>query len=126
MQCPKCNSSFEAITYEKIEVDRCTSCKGIWFDHLEKEDLANIEGSESIDIGDELVGANYNQTRKVSCPRCGVMMLPMVDKDQFHIKYESCPSCFGTFFDAGEFKDYNERTVVERFKQMMETLRTNL
>ena len=126
MQCPKCNSSFERITYSNIEVDRCSNCKGIWFDWLEKEDLNQIAGSESIDIGDEQVGAKYNQMRDISCPRCVVKMLPMVDKDQFHIQYESCPSCFGTFFDAGELKDYSEQTVVERFKQMVETLRTNL
>jgi Zn-finger nucleic acid-binding protein len=126
MQCPKCDSSFEAVTYENIEVDRCVNCKGIWFDHLEKEDLTRIDGSTGIDIGDETVGAKFNQLRKIDCPRCGVKMLPMVDKDQFHIKYESCPSCFGTFFDAGEFNDYSERTVVERFRQMIETLRTNL
>jgi len=126
MQCPKCNSSLETVSYENIEVDRCTSCHGIWFDHLEKEDLTRMEGSESIDIGDEIIGAKYNQMRKISCPRCDVEMLLMVDKDQFHIKYESCPSCFGTFLDAGEFKDYNERTLVERFRQMVETLRTNL
>lgn len=126
MQCPKCNSSFETVTYENIEVDRCTSCKGIWFDMLEKEDLNQIEGSVSIDIGDENVGEEYNQMREINCPKCDVKMLPMVDKDQFHIKYESCPACFGTFFDAGEFKDYNEQTVVERFKQMVHTLRTNL
>ena len=46
--------------------------------------------------------------------------------DQFHIKYESCPSCFGAFFDAGEFRDLKEHTVIERFSQMLRTLRTNL
>jgi len=126
MQCPKCNSAFETIAFEYIEVERCTNCKGIWFKHLEKEDLKQIEGSESIDIGDEQVGKEYNQMREINCPRCDVKMLPMVDKDQFHIKYESCPSCFGTFLDAGEFKDHTEHTMLERFKQMIDTLRSNL
>jgi Zn-finger nucleic acid-binding protein len=49
-----------------------------------------------------------------------------VDKDQFHIKYESCPTCFGTFFDAGEFSDLKDHTVVERFRQMLATVRTHL
>lgn len=126
MQCPKCQGEFETVTYESIEVDRCTHCKGIWFDFLEQEDLKKIEGSENIDIGDEQTGGKYNQMRKINCPRCDVTMLAMVDKDQFHIKYESCPGCFGTFFDAGEFKDFKERTVVERFRQMVDTLRSNL
>jgi len=53
-------------------------------------------------------------------------MVPMIDKDQFHIKYESYQSCFGTFFDASEFRDLKERSVLERFTQMITTLRTNL
>jgi Zn-finger nucleic acid-binding protein len=126
MLCPKCKSGFETVTYENIEVDRCTTCQGIWFDILEQEDLKNIEGSETIDIGDEYIGEKYNQLRKINCPDCNVKMMTMIDKDQFHIQYESCPRCFGTFFDAGEFKDYKESTVVERFKQMVDTLRSNL
>jgi len=46
--------------------------------------------------------------------------------DQFHIKYESCPICYGTFFDAGEFRDLKENSVLERFMHMLQTLRTNL
>ena len=49
-------------------------------------------------------------------------MLTMVDKDQYHIKFEACPVCYGTFFDAGEFQDLNEHTVLERFNQMMLTI----
>ena len=126
MLCPKCKSGFETVTYENIKVDRCTTCKGIWFDILEQEDLKKIEGSETIDIGEEYIGEKYNQLRKINCPSCNVKMLAMIDKDQFHIQYESCPRCFGTFFDAGEFKDYKESTIVERFTQMVDTLRSNL
>ena len=53
-------------------------------------------------------------------------MLPMVDKDQVHIKYESCPICYGAFFDAGEFCDLKEHRVLERFTEMLGTLRINL
>ena len=52
-------------------------------------------------------------------------MLPMIDKDQHHIHYESCPTCYGTFFDAGEFRDLKEFNVVERFIEMVRTLRQN-
>ena len=126
MQCPKCNSSFEKVIYESIEIDRCTNCRGIWFDLMVKEDLRQIRGSDSIDIGDKQTGEKFNQLREINCPKCKVKMLAMIDKDQFHIQFESCPNCFGTFFDAGEFKDFKEVTVVERFKQMVGTLRTNL
>jgi len=33
MECPKCKSAMEEVTYGRnMTVDRCTSCKGIWFD----------------------------------------------------------------------------------------------
>jgi Zn-finger nucleic acid-binding protein len=126
MQCPKCEAELEAVTYAHVEVDRCTVCRGIWFDRLEKEDLTKFRGSDSIDIGDIQIGKEQDQLRDINCPRCDVKMLSMIDKDQFHISYESCPNCYGTFFDAGEFKDYSEHTIIERFKQMVDTVRSNL
>ena len=56
----------------------------------------------------------------VNCPKCEVTMLRMADETQFHVVFESCPTCFGSFFDAGEFKDVSKLTVVERFKKMVD------
>ncbi|MBT8437471.1 MAG: zf-TFIIB domain-containing protein [Gammaproteobacteria bacterium] len=126
MNCPKCFSKFEKVSFDEIEVDRCLGCQGLWFDMLEKEDLVKLKGSEVIDIGDDQVGEEYDVLRAIKCPQCTVKMLPMVDKDQVHIKYESCPVCYGTFFDAGEFRDLKEHTVLERFAEMLATLRINL
>lgn len=126
MLCPKCGSQFEKIRYQEIEIDRCLGCRGLWFDMLEKDDLARIEGSESIDIGSEHVGEEFDKLRKIDCPQCAVAMLPMVDRAQYHIHYESCPVCYGTYFDAGEFRDLKEHSVLERFVQMLKVLRRNL
>ena len=93
---------------------------------LEKEDLLKIKGSESIDIGSDQTGNQYSEMQDINCPHCHVDMIPMLDKDQYHIKYESCPSCYGTFFDAGEFRDLKEFNVLARFSQMLRTLRANL
>lgn len=126
MNCPKCDGEFEKVTFSGIEVERCVSCAGLWFDLMEKEDLLAIEGSEAIDIGDAEVGERNARIRSIKCPQCQVKMIPMIDRAQFHIQYESCPSCFGAYFDAGEFRDLKDHTVVERFMQMLRTLRTNL
>jgi Zn-finger nucleic acid-binding protein len=40
-------------------------------------------------------------------------MVKMVDKDQPHIWYEQCHSCFGVYFDAGEFNDYKHRSLFD-------------
>ena len=43
MKCPKCGSNLEEINYEKVMIDRCPDCKGIWLDHGELEFLGKGE-----------------------------------------------------------------------------------
>lgn len=126
MNCPKCESKFEQVSVGEIKVERCLGCQGLWFAMLGREDLVKIEGSETIDIGNQQVGAEYTNMRDIKCPQCSVEMIPMVDREKDHINYESCPSCHGTFFDAGEFRDLKENSVLDRFTTMLKTLRANL
>jgi len=119
MICPKCSAEMETVHYQNIEVDRCTKCFGIWFDMLELEDLKVMKGSETIDIGSAAVGKKYNKIQDIKCPVCNAEMIKMVDKKQPHIWYESCSVCYGVFFDAGEFRDYKEETVLDFFKDLL-------
>jgi Zn-finger nucleic acid-binding protein len=104
----------EPVEYQGIQVDRCNGCGGLWFDLLEQEDLKGLKGSEAIDPGRPGEGAKHDAQARVLCPRDQTRMLPMVDPAQPHIWIESCPVCHGAFFDAGEFKDYKELTLLER------------
>ena len=90
---------------DNIEVDRCDQCGGLWFDRLEAERLRKVRGSEAVDAGNAEVGEQHNTQGKIECPRCHTQMIRMVDLDQHHIWYESCPVCYGKWFDAGEFAD---------------------
>ncbi len=119
MNCPKCQSKMEKVTFADVEVDRCTQCKGIWFDMLEHETLKSVQGSEAIDVGDPEKGADYDTIDRIDCPVCRTRMIRMVDKDQPHIRYESCGVCHGVFFDAGEFRDYKDRTLSDFFKSLV-------
>ena len=116
MKCPKCDGQMEKVTYQSIEIDRCGGCNGIWFDMLEHKDLKNLDGSESIDVGDRKVGKEQNKIGKVDCPVCQTPMIPMVEVDQPHIWYEGCSVCGGVYFDAGEFEDFKKETVLDFFK----------
>ncbi len=93
-------------------------CRGMWFDMLEHEHLKAIEGSESIDIGSDELGERYNKIDHIKCPACKSQLIRMVDRDQPHIWYEACTSCYGVFFDAGEFRDYKERTIMDFFRDL--------
>ena len=111
MKCPKCAAEMELVTFEDVTVDRCTGCKGIWFDASEQKLLKAKKGAEAIDIGDVAVGKKMDKINDINCPRCLKPMIRMVDVDQHHIDYEACTTCFGIFLDAGEFKDLKNYTI---------------
>jgi Zn-finger nucleic acid-binding protein len=106
------------VYYSGVEVDRCTLCKGIFFDDLEKERLQEIKGAEVIDIGHPSVGARFNRPNRINCPRCGSRMVRMADLGQPHIWFEQCTACGGSFLDAGEFHDLKHHDIVDLFKDM--------
>lgn len=116
MQCPKCKSGMEVVVIDSVEVDRCTACKGIWFDAGESELLRKPKLARAIDIGDADQGAHTNAIDRYPCPRCSGGMVRMVDPGQSHIWYEKCASCGGSFFDAGEFRDLAETSIRDFFR----------
>jgi Zn-finger nucleic acid-binding protein len=106
MNCPKCQAAMERVTYDGVEVDRCTVCRGLWFDVLEKEQLYEAKGSEAIDVGEK--PADAAEEHRLLCPVCRTLMIPMTVHGQAGLRYESCTVCFGAFFDAGEFREFKE------------------
>lgn len=44
MKCPKCGESLKVRSFQKIEIDQCTACGGIWLDAGELEQVAEKEG----------------------------------------------------------------------------------
>ena len=110
MQCPKCEGAMEKVATHEGVADRCLQCRGIWFDMLEHEDMK--ASARVVDIGDAELGRHYNEVDRIACPVCiATPMLRMVDPQQPHIWFESCPVCYGRFYDAGEFRDFSERTL---------------
>lgn len=119
MNCPKCSNEMRVTSYKGIEYDQCKHCEGLWFDALEAEELVEIKGAADLDTGDAKQGAELNKTRIIECPRCNVRMSKIHDRSQPHIQLETCGACNGTFFDAGEFKDFCEETFMDRIKDWM-------
>ena len=119
MKCPKCASLTKVVKFQTVEVDQCTNCKGLWFDMLEEEDLKKLKGSDVIDSGNKNTGKKQNKIVDINCPKCSVKMIRMVVNGQPHIWYEACPICYGTYFDAGEFKDATKETFFDIIKDIL-------
>jgi hypothetical protein len=37
MRCPKCGEQLQEITFQEIQIDRCSGCNGVWLDSGELE-----------------------------------------------------------------------------------------
>jgi len=96
----------------KVEIDQCESCKGLWFDNGEAEQLKNDWMADFADSGDPEVGKTYNTVRDIQCPRCDKPMKKISDRKQRHIDYEACEE-HGMFMDAGEFTDFKHETFLD-------------
>jgi Zn-finger nucleic acid-binding protein len=117
MKCPKCDANMEQVNTPFADLERCTDCKGLWLDMLEHEDLKPI--AESVDTGNPELGKANNEIGDIRCPVCpNSQMLRMVDADQPHIWYESCPTCFGRYYDAGELVDLSHKTFSDFIKDL--------
>jgi uncharacterized protein len=118
MQCPKCDSEMVDVEIYEVIVERCSGCKGLWFDRSKHEYLKGQKDSGDIDTGDPHIGKSHNVEGKIFCPSCFAPMIRMVVADQPHIWYESCSKCFSVYFDAGEFRDYLEKDIVSIVKDL--------
>ena len=116
--CPKCAAAMEPIELDGVQIDRCGTCHGIWFDMLEHEDLKAISGSEVVDTGSAEQGRRNDAKRRIQCPVCDQPMISMVVAAQPHIHYEACTVCYGVYFDAGEFTDFRDETFAESFRSI--------
>ena len=47
MRCPKCGAALKERSFQKILVDQCTGCGGIWLDPGEIEEVAGREKGSS-------------------------------------------------------------------------------
>ena len=126
MQCPKCKAQMEEKTLSTLQgsvtIDRCTQCKGLWFDIGEAEVLKDKWMSDHVDSGDPKVGKRQNKIRDINCPRCGKAMDKLTDPVQPHLEYEACTE-HGMYLDAGEFTDYKHETLVDIFRDFIFMLR---
>ena len=118
MDCPKCKAEMEYGVLEGMRVDRCPQCMGIWFRGNDHKALRKAKGSELIDTGPASLGKEFDAAEYVPCPECGYVMARVSDASQPHIFYETCAAGHGVFFDAGEYKDYKEKTIGDLFKRI--------
>ena len=123
MRCPKCNGTLSKMTIrktadyggdllddaevtDKIVVDQCLSCTGIWFDVDELDQYL----AEKLVILDSKKPENYNKVEKqeANCPKCDKLMEKHTAPKKAGFKVDTCPECHGVWLDGSEL-DHLER-----------------
>jgi uncharacterized protein len=46
MKCPKCGADLMETEFHNIKIDRCSECRGIWFDAGEVEMIEHVDQSQ--------------------------------------------------------------------------------
>ncbi len=99
MKCPKCNSDLVPTIRHKIKVNYCQSCKGMWLDCQELNQLED----EAFDFGDDakgtLVFSSTPTTAK--CPVCGAF-LKRFKYRLYDLEMEFCENNHGYWLEEDE------------------------
>ena len=72
-----------------------------------------------IQLGDGL-SVDLVKRVRIDCPVCHTPMIRMVDLKNRKVWYESCPVCYGVFYDAGEFREHKEHHVFGFFRDLFD------
>ena len=100
MKCTKCDGEFQTKELKGIEIDQCSSCKSIWLDYNELDQL-----EDTVWDHDELKGSLFYGTKHstINCPKCGRLMR-RINYRFYDLELEICPDSCGFYLDANEEK----------------------
>ena len=105
MECPVCKGIVAVVEYERIELDYCTSCSGVWFDSGELELLAerlSLEG-DAVSLPDIMDLPEAKAPEKARrCPICHRKMKKVRAGGDPSVLLDVCPRQDGIWFDRGE------------------------
>ena len=105
MKCPACNSLMIVVEHEKIELDYCLNCSGVWFDAEEMELLLEAMQLEetSLSLDNILTSPDAKSVeKKRKCPICGKKMKKATVGHEPAVLIDACPWGDGLWFDSRE------------------------
>ena len=108
MKCPIDKSDMIVVEHEKIEIDHCLRCSGVWFDSGELELLVSLLKAEGALQGQtELLTPEKIKAAEArrKCPICGRKMDKVCLGNSKAVLVDSCPRGDGLWFDSGELKE---------------------
>ena len=103
MQCPDCKQALDTETVNKVEIDRCSGCSGIWLDKGELDKLVDArDRMTEFNTLEYDSGVHGDQHPKRSCPKCRQTMQKVDLAKDSGIIFDYCKACQGFWLDKGE------------------------
>ena len=105
MKCPACKNVMIVVEHERIELDYCPDCAGVWFDAGELELLLETMQLEEsgLSLDSVLTSPGAKSVEKARrCPVCGRKMKKATVGHEPEVLIDACPRGDGLWFDSGE------------------------
>ena len=100
MNCVSCKQPMLTFELDRVEVDNCSHCGGIWLDSGELEILLGSE-KEKDDLLQVLLSEHSQGENIRKCPICGKKMRKVIVRDHKTL-LDQCAQGHGLWFDKGE------------------------
>jgi uncharacterized protein len=100
MDCPRCKKPLIILEFEKVEVDYCSVCRGVWLDSGELELLLGSPNDSSIEFNSD----KSSGERSFKCPRCRKRMEKVRSRAAEGVLLDRCKNGHGLWFDGGELE----------------------
>ncbi|MFA5928007.1 MAG: zf-TFIIB domain-containing protein [Candidatus Margulisiibacteriota bacterium] len=118
--CPKCDGHLKNINiHDRIFIDKCEKCKGIWLDHGEFDDVLKLDpriinkieqdapADQKPSMADDLF--YFDKDRNIrTCPRCSHNLRETYLKVNNSIYVDVCDFCRGVYYDHGKLSKVME------------------
>jgi Zn-finger nucleic acid-binding protein len=105
MRCPVCKVPMIIVEHEKIELDYCTKCFGVWFDAGELELLVESMNIEASDFNmRKILGLPEKKIKETArkCSLCRKRMKKVAIGSSPEVIIDACTLGEGLWFDGGE------------------------
>jgi Zn-finger nucleic acid-binding protein len=105
MKCPVDKIDMIVVEHEKIELDYCDKCTGVWFDAGELDLLVTALHARGADLSRANLSTTHEAKHKEEqrkCPVCGRKMEKCWMGSDSKVLVDHCPVGDGIWFDGGE------------------------